>query len=116
MKKLLVHSNNTSFNKSEYFTVSEQFVFDIDLDKDTDFYINESLTTGELGKKIELVDIIFIKVALSKNYLEYLGIRLAYHIRLTKSLGAKSNVPIVFIAEEEFQFLGVSCDIPSILF
>jgi CheY-like chemotaxis protein len=55
-------------------------------------------------------------VSLSKNYLEYLGLRLAYHIRLTKSLGHKANIPIVIIAEESFQYLGLTYPEPSILF
>ncbi|MBK8644241.1 MAG: hypothetical protein IPN15_19155 [Saprospiraceae bacterium] len=104
MKKLLIHSNNTSFNNTELFPLAEQFVFDVDFDKDVDFYINENLTDGGLKHKLEKCDIVFIKVSLSKNYLEYLGLRLAYHIRLTKSLGTKAYMPIVLIAEESFQY------------
>lgn len=116
MKKLLIHSNNTSFNRTEIFSISEQFVFDVDLDKDVDFYIDEKLTDSELKTQILNADIIFIKVSLSQNYLEFLGIRLAYHIRLTKSLGSKAYTPIVFIAEESFQLLGLTYPEPSILF
>ncbi len=116
MNKLLIHNNNTSFNRTELFSIEEQFVFDVDFDKDVDLYINENLDNGDLKKKLENVDIIFIKVSLSQNYLEYLGIRLSYHIRLTKSLGAKSLIPIVFIAEESIQFLGLTYSEPSILF
>lgn len=116
MKKLLIHSNNTSFNNTELFPLAEQFVFDVDFDKDVDFYINENLTDGGLKLKLEKCDIVFIKVSLSKNYLEYLGLRLAYHIRLTKSLGAKAYMPIVLIAEESFQYLGLTHPEPSILF
>jgi hypothetical protein len=116
MKKLLIHSNNTSFSNTALFTLAEQFVFDIDFDKDVDFYINENLTDGSLKQKLEKCDIVFIKVSLSKNYLEYLGLRLAYHIRLTKSLGTKAYMPIVLIAEESFQYLGLTHLEPSILF
>ena len=116
MKKLLIHSNNTSFNNTELFPLAEQFVFDVDFDKDVDFYITENLTDGGLKHKLEKCDIVFIKLSLSKNYLEYLGLRLAYHIRLTKSLGENSYVPIVLIAEESFQYLGLSHPEPSILF
>lgn len=116
MKKLLIHSNNTSFNNTALFPLVEQFVFDVDFDKDVDFYINENLTDGGLKLKLEKCDIVFIKVSLSKNYLEYLGLRLAYHIRLTKSLGAKAYMPIVLIAEESFQYLGLTHPEPSILF
>lgn len=116
MKKLLIHSNNTSFSNTELFQLSEQFVFDVDFDKDVDFYINDNLTEGNLKQKLENCDIVFIKLSLSKNYLEYLGLRLAYHIRLTKSLGQKANIPIVIIAEESFQYLGLTYPEPSILF
>jgi DNA-binding NarL/FixJ family response regulator len=116
MKKLLIHSNNTSFNNIELFPTSEQFVFDVDFDKDVDFYINDILSVGNLKQKLEDCDIVFIKVSLSKNYLEYLGLRLAYHIRLTKSLGEKANIPIVIIAEESYQYLGLTFPEPSILF
>jgi CheY-like chemotaxis protein len=116
MKKLLIHSNNTSFSNTELFQLSEQFVFDVDFDKDVDFYINDILTEGNLKQKLENCDIVFIKVSLSKNYLEYLGLRLAYHIRLTKCLGQKANIPIVIIAEESFQYLGLTYPEPSILF
>lgn len=116
MKKLLIHSNNTSFSNTELFQLSEQFVFDVDFDKDVDFYINDNLTEGNLKQKLENCDIVFIKVSLSKNYLEYLGLRLAYHIRLTKSLVQKANIPIVIIAEESFQYLGLTYPEPSILF
>lgn len=117
MKKLLIHSNNTSFSNTELFQLSEQFVFDVDFDKDVDLYIHEQLTTGPNSQKILASDILFIKVSLSKNnYLEYLGLRLAYHIRLTKSLGEKAYIPIVIIAEESFQYLGLTYPEPSILF
>jgi len=116
MKKLLIHSNNTSFSNIKLFQLSEQFVFDVDFDKDVDYYINDNLTAGILKQKLEDCDLVFIKVALSKNYLEYLGLRLAYHIRLTKTLGEKCNIPIVIIAEESYQFLGLTYPEPSILF
>lgn len=116
MKKLLIHSNNTSLSNIKLFQLSEQFVFAVDFDKDVDFYINDNLTEGSLKQKLLICDIVFIKVSLSKNYLEYLGLRLAYHIRLTKSLGEKANIPIVIIAEESFQYLGLTYPEPSILF
>jgi CheY-like chemotaxis protein len=116
MRKVLVHSNNTSFNRPEIFPVSEQFVFEYDYEEDLDSFIDKLLRDGTLGQMIRHTDVLFIKVALSNNYLEYLGIRLAYHVRLTKSLGDKSRIPIVLIAEESLQFLGMTCHEPSILF
>ena len=116
MKTLLIHNNNTSFNNLELFTLAEQFVFDVDFDKDVDLYINENLTNGGLMHKLEKCDIVFIKLSLSNNYLEFLGLRLAYHIRLTKSLGENAYLPIVLIAEESFQYIGLTYSQPSILF
>lgn len=116
MKKLLIHSNNSSFSNTKLFPLSEQFVFDVDFDKDVDFYIDDILSEGNLMLKLSDCDLVFIKVSLSKNYLEYLGLRLAYHIRLTKILGEKANIPIIIIAEESFQFLGLTYPEPSILF
>ena len=116
MNKFLIHSNNSSFVRSEFFKISEQFVFDVDSDKDVDFYIDDILVNGELKQKLNGVDIVFIKVALSQNYLEYLGLRLAYHIRLSKSLGLKANIPIIFIGEESVRFLGITYSEPSIIF
>lgn len=117
MKKLLIHSNNTSFNNAALFPFEEQFVFDVDFDKDVDLYIHEQLSIGPNRDKILASEVLFIKVSLSQNnYLEYLGLRLAYHIRLTKCLGDKANIPIVIIAEESFQYLGLTYSEPSILF
>lgn len=117
MNKLLIHNQNTVLIENQYFTKEEQFYFDVDSDlSDIDIYIHEQLTTGDLRKKIELAEIIFIKVALTQNYLEYAGIRLAYHIRLTKDLKDKALLPIVFVSEETYEFLGLTCEIPQILF
>lgn len=116
MKKLLIHTNNTSFNRPELFSISEQYIFDVDYDTDVDIYIDKILRYDDLNRKISEVDIIFIKPSLSNNYLEYFGIRLAYHIRLTGALGSKCNIPIVFITEESIQFLARTYSEPSILF
>jgi DNA-binding NarL/FixJ family response regulator len=116
MNKLLIHNNNTAYNLPKFFPINEQLVFSLPVEAlDVDVYMNNWLK-GDLGEKLSATDVVFIKVALSENYLEYLGIRLAYHIRLTRSLGRKADLPIVFIAEENIQFLGMTCPDPSILF
>ena len=117
MKKLLIHNNNTFLNQTDYFNIEEQFVFGFNTDNvEIDKIIQKELTTGTLIGKIMQSDVLFIKISLSKNYLEYLGIRLAYHIRLTNELGDKSTIPIVFVAEEDLQFVGITSEIPSLLF
>jgi len=117
MKKILIHHNNTSFNQDKYFSLSDQFTFDIPNDtSDIDVFIDKEVRKGRLGELIRSADILFIKISLSDNYLEYTGLRLAYHIRLTKQLADKSLLPIVFIGEESYQFLGITASEPSILF
>lgn len=115
MKKLLIHSQNTPL--IDKFTIEDQYVFTLDSDiSDVDFFIHKELTTGGLLAKIKDVDIIFVKLALSDNYLEYLGLRLIYHLRLTKTLGDKSCLPLVIIAEESNQFIGLTSDLAQIFF
>jgi len=117
MKKLLIHANNTPLNAEKLFPLAEQFVFEVDLDKDVDHYIHEIL--AEKGKLTELItasDILYIKVALSANYLEYFGLRLIYHIRLSPVLKEKAKIPICLIAEETVQFIGATAIDPLILF
>lgn len=117
MNKLIIHSQNTVLNSEEYFKSHEQFVFNIDSDiSDVDFYIHDQIVKKDLGKKINQCDIIFIKVGLTQNFMEYYGIRLACHIRMTSSLKEKSCIPIVFISQETCQFLGLTGELSEILF
>ncbi|KFF07673.1 response regulator [Chryseobacterium luteum] len=117
MNKLIVHSQNTVLNSEEYFKIDEQFVFNVDSDiLDVDFYIHDQIINKELGRKINQCDIIFIKVGLTQNFMEYYGIRLACHIRMTQSLGEKNYIPIVLISQESCQFLGLTGDLSEILF
>ncbi|MFA9192905.1 hypothetical protein AAGV33_00700 [Flavobacterium sp. FBOR7N2.3] len=117
MNKLIVHSQNTALNTEEYFKFDEQFVFNIDSDiSDVDFYIHDQIVNKELGQKINQSDIIFIKVGLTQNFMEYYGIRLACHIRMTNNLKGKSNIPIVLISQESCQFLGITGELSEILF
>lgn len=115
MKKLLIHHNNTSLNREPFFSASEEFVFDVDFDKDVDHYIDEKLQDSTLTEQIKKAEIIFIKIALSQNYLEYLGLRVAGHIRLTQALGEKSKTPIVLVGEEKYQFLGITAKESNLL-
>lgn len=117
MNKLIVHSQNTALNTEEYFKFDEQFVFNIDSDiSDVDFYIHDQIVNRELGQKINQSDIIFIKVGLTQNFMEYYGIRLACHVRMTSALKVKSQIPIVLISQETCQFLGLTGELSEILF
>lgn len=118
MNKFLIHSQNTPLINSEIFNYSEQVVLfeNSGTIEDIDKYIHDSITVGSISSKIKTADIIFIKVGLSDNYLEYYGLRVAYHIRLTEILSKKSLVPIVFIGAESLQFIGQTAELPEIFF
>jgi len=117
MNKLLIHANNTSFTDDNYFLKSEQFEFIVPSSEiDIDFYISDELESGILREKLLKADICFVKVFLTQNYLEAVGLRIAYHIRLTSSLGCKTHLPIILVAEDDIQYLGKVLSLPFILF
>ncbi|MBI9042807.1 response regulator [Lutibacter sp.] len=87
-KPLLIHNDNTSLIDIELLKYrNEKFNSSID-----DF-ISDVLLKRDF-------DCLVIPFSLSENYLEFKGIELAYHIRLTKELGDLRFVPIIFIGEE----------------
>jgi len=96
MTNLLIHSNNTSLLELKDFQ-ENNLIFKIPAEKDVDHYISDLIT-----EQIEPVnpDVIFIKYALDNDYLAFLGLRLAHHIRLQNSSINFKNVPIVFVGEE----------------
>jgi len=84
--KIIIHNDNVKTP-----------CFDYEIKADIKENIDNSL--NEIIKKIERFDnleIIFIKDNLSKNHLEFLGIRLAFHIRFSEKF---RNLPIVIISE-----------------
>ncbi len=87
---ILIHNNNlvdiTLFSNRIRFATNE------DIDKYISDYIIKELKTKEFDK-------IFIKDNLSSNYLELYGLRIAYHIRLSKELENKRLVPIIMVSE-----------------
>ncbi len=87
---ILIHNNNlveiTLFSNRIRFATNE------DIDKYISDYIIKELQTKEFDK-------IFIKDNLSSNYLELYGLRIAYHIRLSKELENKRLVPIIIVSE-----------------
>jgi CheY-like chemotaxis protein len=64
--------------------------------KNLDAYISDEIIDKLKDKN---VDIIFIKDNLSSNYLELYGLRVAYHIRLTKELKDIRFIPIIFLSD-----------------
>lgn len=117
MKKILIHSQNSTLVDLNIFDVSEQItLFDGDDFEDVDQHIHNILSDSNYVQKLSEADLIFIKLGLSENYLEYYGLRVAYHIRLSQSLNIKTNVPIVFVGEESISVIGLTAELPEILF
>jgi len=96
MKNLLIHSANTSFLEIEEL-YNHSVHFKIPSDTNVDHYISELITENI---EPENPDTIFIKYALGSDYLAFLGLRLAHHIRLHNGSIELSNVPIIFVGEE----------------
>lgn len=60
--------------------------------------------------------IVFIPLALSRDYISLTGLRLGMHIRLTAELGEGRKVPIVFMGEETYEQVGRLSPLGSFLF
>lgn len=93
---ILIHNNNiidiTLFPHRLRFETND----------DIDTYISTKIIPELASTAFEKI---FIKDNLSSNYLELYGLRVAYHIRLSQSLGEKRFVPIVMISEYDSDML-----------
>jgi len=94
-KALLIHNDNVS-----ECSIENEIIFSNQEDIDT--YISSTIIPDLVSKEF---DKIFIKDNLSLNYLELYGLRVAYHIRLSQSLGIKRFVPIIIISEYDSDML-----------
>ncbi|RLA65179.1 MAG: hypothetical protein DRQ78_05420 [Epsilonproteobacteria bacterium] len=90
MNSLIVHNDNVTY--LDDFTHKIKFKTTNEIDK----YISDDilLTIKEINP-----DVIFIKDNLSEHYLELIGIRLAYHVRLSRELGDLRFLPIVILSD-----------------
>ncbi len=69
--------------------------FDMEGYSNVDYYISK-----EILPKINLdIQCVLIEISLSDELLDFFGLRLAYHIRLSKTLGIQQFMPIVFISD-----------------
>jgi len=95
-KALLIHNDNTPLK----IIVENQIIFKPTIDdlnnSDIDRYISNEVIPKIKDKEF---DIIYIKDTLSENYIDFYGLILAYHIRLSSELNEKKLVPIVILSE-----------------
>jgi CheY-like chemotaxis protein len=110
MSYVIVHSNNTSLVTSEHFPFEKCLFFAPDPDKDIDLYISDFISQQITPK---MPKAIFIKYALTDNYISFLGIRLAMHIRLAKS--TVSSIPIIMLGEETIIEISKLSEIASLI-
>ncbi len=111
MVKLLI--TKKSIQKSFINNLLINFDYDESDYSDLDRYISENIITEIQG--IE-PDIIYIKDNLSSNYLELYGLRVAYHIRLSKELGDKRYLPIVILSDADSHVLNKLNPMARVLF
>lgn len=80
---------------------------------DIDKYISQEIIKELAQKEFE---ILFIKDNLSSNYLELLGLRVAYHIRLSNKLESRRFTPIVIVSDFSVEQLCKFDEMANILF
>ena len=95
MKPILIHNNNVSLRcidsnqwNSIYFFPNTKS----ELDEQIHNLIIKQLSEQDISA-------LFVKASLSNNYLDFVGIRLALHIRFTKQLEVIRQIPIIIISE-----------------
>ncbi len=107
-KNLIIHSNNiphlNDFKNTIKFTLSSSSI---------DEYISDDIISQIKNKEF---DTIYIKDSLSANYLEFYGLLLSYHIRLSSELRLKRFVPIVILSDLDGYMLNKITPIANILF
>lgn len=107
-KSVLIHHNNTPLLES----FSILIIFEMS-GNDIDTYISD-IIIKELKKND--FNIVYIKDSLSSNYLDFYGLRVAYHIRLSQELGVKRYVPIVILTDLDSYILNKIEPMAKILF
>lgn len=91
-KPLLIHNNNTATRN----TITNRITFGKIGEKSTlDKHICEEILPSILEKD---TNILFIKDNLTDNYMDFVGLILAYHIRLTPNFKYQ-NIPIVILSD-----------------
>lgn len=113
MKPLLIHNDNTyllkTFQDNEWNI--EKFLPSLqsDIDIQIDYFITNKIASKEISA-------LFIKISLSSNYLELLGLRLGLHLRLSFRHPHLQELPIIFLCEDSLDELCRIYTYPEILF
>lgn len=100
MNAILIHNDNIitstldDFKNKYFFKIAQAKLFDKSFNIDTEIFnqLDDILIANSY-------DVIFIPFSLTSNYIEYLGVRIALHIRLTPEW-KHQKCPIVFIGVE----------------
>ena len=117
LKSLLIHNDNTPLNIHPDISTSILFAPTLEElnNSDIDTYISKKILPQI---KNEEFDIVFIRDTLSKNYIDFYGLVLAYHIRLsTTTLKKEQNLtPIVILSDIDSYIINKITSIGQILF
>ena len=101
-KPILIHNDNTyllkAFHERSWFTEKFAPSDKADLDVQLSVFIDKCIANRD-------VSAVFIKITLSTNYLEFVGLRMGIHIRLTNGYSDFHKLPLVFLGEENFEEL-----------
>ena len=98
LRSILIHNDNTPLKKlvdeTFYFSLDQNEIADNDIDTYISTYVISELASYEF-------DVIYIKDSLGSNYVDFYGLLVAHHIRLSEELGDKRYVPIVILSDLE---------------
>ncbi len=112
-KILLIHNDNTPLKN----IISNQIIFNPTIDdlnnSDIDKYISHEVIPQIQDRGF---DVICIKDTLSENYIDFYGLVLAYHIRLSRELNENRLLPIVILSEINSYTINKISPIGNILF
>lgn len=108
---LLVHSNNTCLKNQIVNNI--QFRLDASENYNLDTYITKTIIPMI---KESTFDILVIKDTLSDNYLDFYGLLLLLHIRLSSELESKRFTPIVIISDFELDLINRLSPFANVLF
>ena len=122
MKSLLIYNNNVAYSLPQEFEsllMGETYSFQIGKQElMSDSFSVDKKINAILFNEVECIpyDVIFIPYSLSEeNYLELIGLRFAYHIRLTPKFN-NVQTPIVFYGFEDAVTLNKLSELGLILF